>query len=267
MNNIVKLTTFNLRNKRKYILGWCLGIGVMMFVYMILFPSMQDLGQAKLDSLPDSMLEVMGVDSFAVMSNWVSYFGMIFNIFMLVISFFAATFAGSILFSEEKTKSIEFMNALPVSRSEIYISKLLTSFIAVLFLTISADFVAIVCGFINGGNTFVIMDVLQIMKITGFIPFFFMALALLAGGVTAKISPSMIGSALVIVFYMFSYLGGLLEDKGQWLQDITPFKQLDPTKAIALNSGTMVAITLFFLISILAIIVGNLVYRKRDFNI
>lgn len=267
MKNIMQLVKFNLRNRKKYILGWCLGIFVMMFIYMILFPSMKELGQAKMDALPKSMLELMGVESFGIMTNWVGYFGMIFNIFAVVISFFTVTFAGSQIYSEEKTKSIEFMNSLPVSRSEVYWSKVISSFVAVLFLSLASALSAIMCGLINGGETFILVDVLQIIKITGFIPFFFMALALCAGGITTKLSPATVGSASVILFYMISYLGSLLEDKGEWLRTITPFKQFSPANALALSNGTMLALGIFGLILVAFLLVGNSVYNKRDFNI
>ena len=264
-NNILKLTKFQLNNRKNYILGWAIGVFAMMFLYMILFESMKDLGQVKFDAMPKEILEFMGVESFAIMTNWVSYFGMIFTLFTLVVSFFGATFTGSLIFNEEKTKSIEFLNALPVSRLEIFLSKIVTSFIAVLAVSLAMDVSALLCGFINGGSTFVITDVLTIMKITGIVPFFFVAVALFVGGLTAYVSTGLVTSGGVIGFYMLGYLGSLLEN--DIMKNVSPFKVFDATNALDLNNDVLILFGVFFVTMFVIVFLGGLVYNRRDFNI
>ena len=90
MNSVIKLTRFQLRNRRKTIIGWMIGTFAMMFLYMILFDSMKELGQAKLDAMPEEIMQFMGVSSFDIMLDWIAYFSMIFGLFILVVSIFAA---------------------------------------------------------------------------------------------------------------------------------------------------------------------------------
>ncbi len=265
LNNILKLMRFQLRNRKNVILGWTVGSFGLMFLYMILFTSMQDVAQAKLDAMPEELLEVFGVSSFAAMSNWVSYFGMIFGIFILIISFFSATFTGSLIFNEEKSKSIEFLNSLPVSRIEIFLSKVLTAFIGVTIVLLASCTSALLCGFINGGETFVLIDVLSIMKISGFIPYIFMGAALLIGGFTTRASTSMLASASVIGLYMIGYLGGLMEN--EILTKISPFKVFDSTHALGMSNETFIMLGIFFALMVAMIMTGGWVYNKRDFNI
>ncbi len=263
--NVLKLTKFQLNNKKNYIMGWSIGVFSMMFLYMILFESMKDLGQVKFDAMPKEILEFMGVESFAVMTNWISYYGMIFSLFTLVVSFFAATFAGTLIYNEEKIKSIEFLYGLPVSRMEIFISKILTSFVAVLVVSLAMDVSALLCGFINGGETFVAMDALTIMKITGIVPFFFMAIALFVGGLTARVPTGLVASGGVITFYMLGYLGSLLEN--ELMTNISPFKVFEAANAMNLNSDVFFLFGVFIVAMFAVIFLGGLVYNKRDFNI
>lgn len=263
--NVIKLTKFQLNNRKSYILGWAIGVFAMMFLYMILFESMKDLGQAKFDAMPKEILEFMGVESMAVMTNWISYYGMIFSLFTLVVSFFGATFAGSLLYNEEKTKSIEFLNALPVSRLEIFFSKILTSFVAVVIVSLAMDSSALICGLLNGGPTFVATDALTIMKITGFVPFFFTAIALFVGGLTARVATGLVASGAVITFYMLGYLGSLLEN--DIMTNVSPFKVFEAANALNLSGDVFLLFGVFLVTMFTIVFLGGFVYNKRDFNI
>lgn len=265
LSNIIKLMRFQLRNRKNVLMGWTIGSFGLMFLYMILFVSMQDMAQAKLDAMPEQLLEAFGIESFAAMSNWVSYFGMIFGIFVLIISFFSATFTGGLIFNEEKSKSIEFLNSLPVSRVEIYLSKLLTAFVGVTIVLLATCVSALLCGFINGGETFVLMDVLTVMKISGFVPYIFMGAALLIGGFTTRASTAMLASGSVIGLYMLGYLGGLLEN--EILTSVSPFKAFDSTSALAMANNTIILLVGFFILTIAMIALGGFIYSRRDFNI
>lgn len=267
MKNILKLSKFQLRNKRNTIIGWSVGTFAMMFLYMILFDSMKELGQAKLEAMPKEMMQFMGVESLDIMLNWIAYFGMIFGIFVMVVSIFAATFSGSIFFNEEKSKSIEFLDALPVSRSEVYYSKVLTSFVGVLFVVISTVIAAALCGVINGGDTFVVMDFLTIVKVSSFTIFFFMAVACFFGGVTGKVSAGMAGATITVAIYMLGYLSRLLEDKGDILSYFSPFVLFDATSALALSTQTIGFLIGYIVLFVLLIVGGSFFYNRRDFHI
>jgi len=265
--NIIKLTKFQLRNKRFTLIAWSIGLFLMMFMYMILFPTMKELGQAKLDAMPEELLSLFGVTSFNSMGNWIQYFIMMYSIFVLVVSFFAATFTSSNVYEEEKTKSIEFLYGLQVSRSEIYFSKLLASFLGILLLNISMIVSAFICASINGGSSFILGDFLMIIKGSSFTIYFFMALAMMIAGLTAKFSPGMVSAAIVFILYMLGYLGTMLEDKGEILNRLSPFATFNGNNILEMSNTTIISLVIYLLITVTFIIIGWLSYRKRDFNI
>ena len=263
----LKLSAFDLKNNRRQIFGWSIAMFSIMFLYMILFPSMQDMVKMKMDAMPKELLELFGMGELSELGNFVNYFGMIFNIVLVAISIFAVTFSANLIYREEKTKTIEFLYSLELSRTEIFVSKLITAFVAVLAVLVSSAVATAICGAINGGETFVLADVMQIIKITGFTAVFFMSAALLLAGVTAKIGVSSIGSMVVLACYMLGYLSKLLEDKLGWLSNFSPFEVFAPEKALSLESGTQVALAVYFGLMVVFLFVGAFVYKRRDFNI
>lgn len=263
----LKLTGFDLKVCRKQIIGWCVAIFSIMFLYMILFPTVKDMAQLKLDAMPKEILEMFGMENFTDMANFTSYFGMIYSIVIIAISIFAATISANLICKEEKSKTIEFLYSLEVSRTEIYISKLITAFIAVFMVVLSAVVSTAICGMITGGETFVAADFLQIAKISSITAFFFMTVSLLLAGITTKIGVSVTSSMIVLLCYMLGYLSKLLGDKAQWLVNLSPFELFNSTNALALEGDTMAALGVYFAIMVIFVVVGGIVYKRRDFNI
>ena len=267
VSSATKLAWFCIKTNRKQIIGWCIAIFSIMFLYMILFPWVKDMAQIKLDAMPKELLQLVGMDDFSNMSNYITYFGMIFNIILIAISIFAASFSASLIAKEEKSKTIEFLYALEVDRYEIYVSKLIAAFVAILAVVCSGVISAGISGAINGGSTFVVWDFIQIVKVSSFTPFFFMTLSLMVAGISTKIGAPMVGNMAVLVCYVLGFLSKLLGNNAQWLSKLSPFEMFTPENAVALEKQTLVAIVIYFTISVCFVILGGIIYKRRDFNI
>ena len=264
LKSVVKLTAFQVNVHKKLIFGWSLAIFGLMFLYMILFPTMQDMAQMKMDAMPKELLQLMGMENFSDMGDFVPYFGMIFGLIVVAISVFAVTFGTNLIVKEEKSGRIESLCAFSLSRTEIYLSQVFTGFIGVLAIVFSAAVATLICGFANGGETFVVFDVLLIMKVAGSIPFFFLAVGLCLGGISARRTSASVGSAVVFGSYMLGYLGKLLGDKGEFLRDCSPFEVFQATNILALETETVIAWGVFVVLMISLCIIGGFAYRKRD---
>ncbi len=265
--NIFMLCRFNVLITKKSIIGWSIAIFSFMTLYMILFPSIQDLAQAKFDAMPQELMQFFGMANMSIMSNYVTYFGMIFNLILIAVAIFAATFSARLITKEEKTKSIEFLNSLAVSRLEIYISKYVTSLIAVIIVLIGAILSAIVCGFIGGGESFILADIIAAAKISSFSAFLFGAIGLMFAGISTKIGSGSVTAAVVLASYMLGYLGELLGEKADWLMYFSPFVMLNVQEVLAFSDKTMVILIVYIIIYIAALIVGGKVYCRRDLEL
>lgn len=104
-----------------------------MSMYMAFFSTMQEMAQVKFEMLPKEYLQLMGVEDISQMGNYVTFFGMIFNILIIIMSIYAVTFSMNLILKKEKNKTIEYLYALSVARKEIYLSKVLVALCAVFF--------------------------------------------------------------------------------------------------------------------------------------
>lgn len=265
--SISKLTVFQLKTNRKQIIGWTLGIASIMFLYMILFPSVQDMAQIKMDAMPEELMQLMGMDDFSDMSNYITYFGMIYNMMLIAISIFATVIGAGIITKEEKNKTIEFIYSLEVSRAELYLSKFLTAYIGVMIVIIGAAASAIICGFINGGETFVLLDMIQIIKGSSITPFVFLAIGIMIAGITPRVSGASAGSMIVILCYVLGFLSTMVSESLSWFKYLSPFEVLSPDAAMELSSEVMIAMGGYFIIMVFFTLIGGWMYHKRDFQI
>lgn len=267
IKNVLKISRFDLKTSKKNLIGWIISIFAIMFLYMILFNSIQDIGRVEMELMPVELLELMGMEYMSDMSSFVYYFGMIYAIMLIAISVFASSYTAGLLYKEEKERTIEFLYSLEVSRSEIYVSKAITGLLGTILVLISAIVSTVICGFINGGETFHLGDTLRMGLFSGFIPIIFWAFALLIVGVTAKFRVTMAGSMLVFFTYILGYLSSLLGDKAVWLSYISPFEMFRPRQMLDMGQTEHLAFLFYFILIIICIITGSLVYKRRDFHV
>lgn len=267
IKNSLNLASYELKVSRKQIIGWSVSMFAVMFLYMILFPWVEDMAEIKMEAMPAELMQFFGMSDLSDMSSFVPYFGIIFNLCVIAISIFGAIYAAGILSREEKTKTIEFLYALEVSRMEIYVSKLMAAFVALMAVLISSLLSTVLCGFINGGETFDLMGVFSVVKITGSFTFLFMAIGLFLAGVSAKISSTTISAMMVLFSYILGFLGVILEDKAEFLRYFSPFEILSPTNAIAMETETLAWFLIYFAIAVVLVIAGGVTYNKRDYVI
>ena len=266
MKEIWDLTKFNLKVTKKQWMIWSIILFGITFLYMILFESMHEMGKMKLDAMPKEILQLVGIDSLNVMLDYNLYFGMIYNILIIAISIFGGTYICSLIRSEEKNKTIDFLYGLPINRNQILLSKLLTTTICLYLLIIVTLIAAIICGMIVGGETYDLMKIIQIIKVSSLSPFIFMCIGTFIAGISAKLSSGSIISGVIFGSYMIGYLAVLLENKGELLQYLSPFQLFSASNALVLNNQTIISMTGYFIISIVFIVIGLKFYQSRDYQ-
>ncbi len=264
MNNIIKLVKFNLKIHKTQILIWTISITSLMFLYMILFPSMNDLAYMKMEAMPDGLMQLFGMEDFSSISTHTGYFGMIYNLILIAISIFIAIFSANIIASEEKQKTIDFLYSLNTTRSEIYISKFLTSYAALMIVLIGAFFSVMVCGFINGGETFSLINTWQILKLSSITTFVFLGIGSMLAGISSKIPAASIASMLVLVTYMFGFLSTIAPDNLSFFKYFSPFEMLHPEAVVNLETQTMIFAAIFYISMLVFTFIGWHFYKLRD---
>lgn len=266
-SKVINIWSFQLKNNKRIIIGWTIAVAAIMFMYMILFPSIQDVATVEMQAMPKELLQLFSMDNFSDMSNFVTYFGMVLGIIEIAIAIFAGTFGAGLLYKEEKTGSIEFLSTLHFSRTEIYLGKVLAAITALLVLGLATCLSSLAAGLINGGDTFNAAKVLKILMVSEVISIFTMSVGFFLSGVSGRIPNSIAGSGPVLICYIIGYLGQLLSDKGKLLRYLSPFQCFNSHSALAMENSTVIQIILYLAISLALIIAGNIVYCKRDYHI
>lgn len=267
MKNFKTLFIFQLKTNIKPILIWSAVLFGIMSMYMFFFSTMQEMAQVKFEMLPKEYLQLMGVEEISQMSNYVTFFGMIFNILIIIISIYAVTLGIQILRKEEKNKTIEYLYSLAVTRKQIYFAKVLMALLAVLIVVLSTSLAGIIFGFLVGDDTFKLTDMIKIIKITGTVPFLFLSIGVAMSALSSKYSSNGLGSGIVMISYMLGYLAKILEDKAEFLKYFSPFELLSPTNVLNLSNETYIALGVIMLLILIFISLSSFAYNMRDYEI
>ena len=265
IKNIWNIFEFNFKMRFKFVALWCVGILSIMFMYMILFPSVSNLVGFKMDIMPKGVLKLFGMDKSMMFNDFIQYFGMVYRIVLLAMVMFVTSFTAGLIYKEENTKAIEFLNALPVNRWEIYAAKGLLGLFSTLRLVAMAIVASLAAGFINGGESFVVGDLLKTALIMSFILVFYWAVALGASGVWAKSNPTAIANVVMGISYMLGYLGVLLNKSA--LINLSPFEVFTAQNALKFGTDVQIGLAIYSFIGVLAVLIGGFVYNRRDFKI
>lgn len=267
MKNMKTLFRFQLKTDIRSVAVWSAVLFGLMSLYMFFFSTMQEMAQVKFEMLPQEYMQLMGVDEISQMSNYVTYFGMIFNILIIVISIYAVTTGVRILKKEEQNKTIEYLYSLSVTRKQIYWAKVLMALVSVMAVVFCTFIAGLVFGFVVGDETFVITDMFATAKITGTIPFLFLAMGMVMSASGSRYASGGLGSGIVMVSYMLGYLGNILEDRAEFLKYFSPFELLSPARAINPSGGTYCALAAVMILTVILLCGSAVIYGRRDFNL
>lgn len=263
--NIIKLVSFQLLRHKKHLIIWTSVVTGMLFMYMILFPFIQEIGQAKLDALSEEILKMFGMDGFNEFTNFVAYYGVMLRMINIAITVFSVLFMGGLIYKEEKEKTIEFYANLPVSRKELLLSKLIVGVIGLFLVSFSGFIGVTLAGLINGGETYVFIDTLKIYLLLSLIPLMFGLISFGLAALNGKYNFPGITLAVVFGIYFIGYIGAILEDKGTLLTFLSPFEQLSAKQALSFEVVTWIPLLVYLATTTIVLVVGYIHFLKRDY--
>lgn len=265
MKNILTTIIFNTKVHKKVIIGWFLAIVSIMTLYMSLFPQVQEIAQAKIDAMPEEILDFIGLNSLKDMSNYVSYFGMVYKILTIIISIFATTYGANLISKEETNKTILFLSNLSITRKQIFISKLLTGILTIIIINIGLAISSLCCGLLIANDSFNAINIIKITLLSTYIPIIFMIIGIFIASIETKYNSAMISSLVIIISYFLGYLKSILDGKADWLKYFSPFELFSPEIALNLDFNSLITSSIYLIFVIILIFLGSICYKKRDY--
>lgn len=218
-----------------------------------------------LSIIPEGMLEFKGVTNINDMLSVLGFYAVNNVIYMMVLgSIFAIVLSSSILLKEEYQKTADYLLTEPLTRLEIFNSKLLVLFINVLSLNVVAAFAGFISMELVKNNPFSIKAFLVLSGYTFLLNFLFGAIGLFISTLIKRSKPiTTFGIGLVLLLY-FVFTISKITEGFEKVGYLTPFKYVNTD---AMNPAYRIEpwhLLYFGGISILLIFISYRIYSRKD---
>lgn len=259
-----------LRAHRKALILWSVGMFLLVYSGMAKYSGYQKSGIKAINdlfgTLPAGLKAVMGVGKIDL-TTAIGFYSILFLYIAVMVAIHATLLGAEIITKEERFRTAEFLNTLPVSRTKVITSKLIAAAIDVVILNLVtlASSLIFVTAYNKGESA--TGDILKIIVGLFFIQMIFLALGMAVAAIIKRNKLAAPVASGVMLFTFFLYLWLDITDKLPDLKYLTPFKYFDG-KVIVKEGGLDPA---FVLISICLIavllVVSYIFYQRRDLKI
>jgi ABC-2 type transport system permease protein len=247
---------------------WMIVITLFISVTMAVYPTFLE-NQSKvmgmMSLIPKGALQFKGISNFADMLSVLGFYSINNIIYMMVLgSIFAIVLSSNILLKEEYNKTAEYLLTRPVTRREIFISKLAVLSINVVILNL----VTALAGFISlelvKNASFSIRAFLILSLYTLLLNFLFAAIGLFMSTLVKRAKPiTTFSIALVLIFYFIYTLSKITEGASK-IGYLSPFKFANVDAINPAYSIDLWHLAYFIGISLLLTGISYRLYRRKD---
>ena len=247
----------------KSLVIWTLCVGLCCSGCILLFESVAESMEemAKSFSEMGSFSAAFGMDKVSVATLPGFYATEISIIFLLGGAMFAAMTGAVLLSKEEEGHTMEFLHTMPVSRTYIYLWK----YVALLLLIIVFNAVCIgldVIGFVAIGEEIAMAEYVEYHILALVMQIEIGSICYLISSVCKR---KQIGLALgiAVLFYLMDIMCNIVPDL-EFLRFFTPFYYANAAQIYSGGDSRMGLMFLGLVVTVVAVITGGMVYKKRD---
>jgi ABC-2 type transport system permease protein len=239
-------------------------ISVTMSVYRT-FLENQSKVAGMLSILPAGLLQFKGISNFNDLLSALGFYAVNNIIYMMVMgSIYSIVISSNILLKEEYDKTAEYLLTRPVTRSEVFISKLAVVAVNVLLLNLVTTLAGFICIEIFKTGSFSIRAFLILSLYTLLLNILFGSIGLFLSVIVKRSKPITTFCIGIVLIMYFIYTLSKITDSVANIGYLSPFKYvnsnvLDP--AYSLSLGNM----LYFAgITLLLTIISFRLYLRKD---
>ncbi len=266
MNSI--LFKMELRRNRKALILWTAVIGLLIFFTMSLFHSVlqyqqQIAGMVKI--MPAMAMKMRGFSNINDIFSVVGFYTANNLVYMMLLgSIYSITLSSNILLKEEYGKTAEYLMSRPLSRMEIFSTKLSLAGVNVIILNLIATFIGFISIMIFKKGPFHLQPFLVISLYTLLLNLLFGSLGFFISVMMRRARPiTSLCVGLVMVLYLVYTISRMSGVDGSFGY-LSPFKWvnidvLSPTYGIE-----FIRLLAFLGGSVLLIFASWIVYRRKD---
>ena len=262
---------FEFKRSLKSCLTWTVVCGMMIVLFMSLFPTMADMGiqelvNDKMGALSVDMLKAFNIDAGMDFSDIFNYMAYVIQYIAMASAVYGAILGVNALIKEESQGTIEFLYSKPIKRSKIVTTKLLSIIlIYFVYIVIIGAITIIVSLFVKPDNVKLIELLINIKIVHMGMFILGLVLMLISALVKSDKGGIPISIGIFFVSYLFGIIGKLKEDF-EFLKYFSPFDYYAPGELLK-NGFEMKFIIIGFCIMFVSIASTYLIYEKKDMNI
>jgi ABC-2 type transport system permease protein len=218
-----------------------------------------------LSLVPKGALQFKGISNFNDLLSVLGFYAANNVIYMMVLgSIFSIVLSSNILLKEEYDKTAEYLLTRPITRDEIYITKLSVILLNVFLLNAVTSLTGFICLELVKNGPFSIKAFLILSLYTFLLNTLFASIGLFLSTLIKRaksITTASIG--LVLIFY-FIYTLSKLTVSGSNIGYISPFRYVDMNVISPSYNLNLWHLTYFVGISLLLFGLSFRIYRKKD---
>lgn len=264
-NIYIKETSRGLRN----LLLWSSVVVFLTLTTLAMFPYMKGMGESMesmMKMFPQGMLKAFGIDPkmwSSILGLYNTYFGFYL---ILLMGIYTGTNGANALSKGQRDKTAEFLLTKPISRREVFLSKMIVV-ITLLLLIVCIQAGSAILGIVLFGEKEVDWSVFFTMHLHGLVLLFFYTSVgvLLSTLLKSKINFMGIIVGLVFGAYFLDAISKAVQQV-KWLGYLSPNHYLHFNIFAPDYGPNVVSIVFFTLLSILLIVSSYLLYRRKDID-
>jgi len=255
------------RNLRSLVI-WSAIIGLLIFFTMSFFRSVLQYQQqiaGMVQLIPAMALKMRGFSNINDLFSVIGFYTANNLIYMMLLgSIFAIVLSSNILLKEEYGKTAEYLMSRPVTRREIFTTKMTLAFLNIILLNLMATLIGFISIMVYKKGSFSIHPFLVISFYTLLLNLVFGALGLFISVLMKRARPiTSFCVALVMVLY-FLYTISRMSGVDGTFGYLSPFKWVN-VDVLSPSYGIEFGRTLAFLgTTLLLILASGLLYRRKD---
>ena len=256
------------RNKKNLAIWSAIVMGFTILVLSI-FPYMKNMGDQMaimMSKMPEGMTKAMGIDAQtfnSILGMYNTYYG-IYIVVLLAI--YTSSTGATIISKEEKNKTAEFLLTKPISRKNVFVTKVIVLYTLCFLAYIVQTTTAII--FVNAfGEDDIKWSIFITMHTHGLILILFFTCLSLFLSMLAKPKSNFMGMSVGIVFgsYFLNTIA-IAANKVSWIGYISPFHYLDFSVSNPNYSINYPVVAIILSVSIILLIISYKLYKRKDIN-
>lgn len=255
------------RNSLSLIL-WMIAISILISVTMSVYPTFVE-NQSKvlgmMSLVPKEALQFKGISNFSDMLSPLGFYAVNNIIYMMVLgSIFAIVLSSNILLKEEYNKTAEYLLARPLTRSEIFLSKLALIFLYVFILNLVTALTGFVSLELVQKDSINIKAFLILSLYTLLLNILFGAIGLIMSTLVKRPKPiTTFCIGLVLILYFIYTISKITESVSK-IGYLSPFKYVNMSVNNPAYKFELGHLLYFTGIPLLLIVISYRLYNRKD---